>query len=224
MFLFLPISFKCQIAVLHFFIMCWNTCFKETCHWDCTTLFSTISIWKDNFSGIPSVRLCLWVILWQCMTAAVLLIPFKFCGEIAKFRRPLWWNWNKKLQLCLYNPLRKSMIVLIWIYLCHYQAQIHVGVSERKNQEPHYNTKLKHIMMYVLVLTHLLDIRYIFQRVEYSQWNPICGEWQRSRLVFFSCKSCLKSAINRFSIKISKFVGLNLTDTIHRTIRSKWEI
>lgn len=61
------------------------------------------------------------------------------------------------------------MIVLIWIYLCHYQAQIHVGVSERKNQELHYNAKLKHIMMYVLVLTHPLDTRYIFQRVEYSQ-------------------------------------------------------
>lgn len=59
------------------------------------------------------------------------------------------------------------MIVLIWIY--HYQAQIHVGVSERKNQELRYNAKLRYIMMYVLVLTHLLDTQYIFQRGEYSQ-------------------------------------------------------
>lgn len=47
------------------------------------------------------------------------------------------------------------MIVLIQIYL--YQAEMHVGVSERRDQEFHYNAKVRHIMMDVLVLTHLLE-------------------------------------------------------------------
>lgn len=47
------------------------------------------------------------------------------------------------------------MIVLIQIY--HYQAEIHVGVSERKDQELHCNAKVRHIVMEVLVLTHLLE-------------------------------------------------------------------
>lgn len=48
------------------------------------------------------------------------------------------------------------MIVLIQIY--HYQAKMRVGVPERKDQELHYNPKVRHIVMDVLVLTHLVEI------------------------------------------------------------------
>ena len=47
------------------------------------------------------------------------------------------------------------MIALTQIY--HYQAEMHVGVSERKDQELHYNAKVRHIVMDVLVLTHLIN-------------------------------------------------------------------
>lgn len=33
---------------------------------------------------------------------------------------------------------------------------MHVGVSEQKDQELHYKVKVRHIVMDVLVLTHLM--------------------------------------------------------------------
>lgn len=45
------------------------------------------------------------------------------------------------------------MIVLVQIY--HDQAEMRVGVSEREDQELHYNAKVRYIV--IDVLTHLLE-------------------------------------------------------------------
>lgn len=170
---FVSIRISCWIPVPHPFRKCWKNLFWREPSLRLYSFFLAIFIWKDNLSRIPSLSSVSDLVkMWQLQSiCSSKQFHLNFEERNATFMRvPCGQTITKNFCSVFINVLQNVMYGISHSTI-RYWSEMHVGVSVRKDPGLHYNAKLRHTVMDVFVLTHLIETRDLFQRGQCSQWK-----------------------------------------------------